>query len=80
MLQHLFPKCQNVLPRDTKKLTWNKEDENEVYMVRQPADHEQDDHYEAHLHDLPLLLHRPSDGWLPGRVVLHAQHKVPATP
>ena len=60
--------------------TWDEEDEYKVDMVWQPADHEEDDHYEAHLYYLPLLLQRPRDGGLPGRVIGHAQHMVPTAP
>ena len=60
--------------------TWNEEDQYEVYMVGQPADYEEDDHNEAHLDNLPLLLHSSGNGWLPDGVLTHAEQVVPATP
>ena len=52
----------------------------EVYMVGEPADYKEDDHNEAHLDNLPLLLHSPGNGWLPDGVLTHAEQVVPATP
>ena len=49
-------------------------------MVGEPADYEEDDHNEAHLDNLPLLLHSPGNGWLPDGVLTHAEQVVPATP
>ena len=60
--------------------TWYEEDKYEVDMVRKPADYEEDDHDEAHLDNLPLLLHSPGDGRLPDGVLTHAEQVVPATP
>ena len=61
-------------------LTWNKEHQNEVDVVGEPAHHEQDHHYQGHLHYLPLLLHGPGDGWLPDSVIGHPEHLVTTTP
>ena len=49
-------------------------------MVREPANSKQNNKDKAHLHNLPLLLHRPGNGRLPAGVLLQLEQVVAAAP